>query len=61
MRLLSKFAVHINKKIDIYRKKETSGLLNSLGIKKTLSKIFLAGPLFFGGINISMQRMRWIK
>lgn len=49
------------KKIYIYREKETSGLLNSLGIKKTLSKILLVGPLFFRGIKISMQRMRWIK
>ena len=44
--LLSKCAVRDSKKPKFIKEQETSGLLSSLGIKTSFSKITLAGPLF---------------
>ena len=45
--LLSKCAVCDSKKSRFIKQQEASGLLSSLGIKTPLSKIPLAGPIFF--------------
>ena len=45
--LLSKYAVCDSKKSKFIKKKEASGLLSSLGIKRPLSKISLLGLLSF--------------
>ena len=45
--LLSKYAVCDSKKPKFIKKKEASGLLSSLGIKRPLSKISLLGLLSF--------------
>ena len=45
--LLSKYAVCDSKKSKFIKKKEASGLLSSLGIKRPLSKISLLGLLLF--------------
>ena len=45
--LLSKCAVCDSKKPKFIKEQQTSGLLNSLGIKTFLSKIPLVGPLLF--------------
>ena len=44
---LSKCAVYDSKRSRFFRQQETSGPLNNLGIKATLSKIPLVGPLLF--------------
>ena len=43
--LLSKCGVCNSKKFKLIKEQETSGLLSSLEIKTTLSKILLVGPL----------------
>ena len=45
--LLSKCAVRDSKKSKFIKEQEASGLLSSLGIKTTLSKIPLVAPLLF--------------
>ena len=45
--LLSKCAVCDSKKSKIMKEQEASGLLNSLGIKTSFSKIPLLNPLLF--------------
>ena len=45
--LLSKCAVSDSKKSKIMKEQEASGLLNSLGIKTSFSKIPLLNPLSF--------------
>ena len=45
--LLLKCAVRDNKKIKFIKEQEASGLLSSLGIKTSLSKIPLIGLLLF--------------
>ena len=45
--LLSKCEVCDSKKSKFAKEQETSGLLNSLGMKKPLRKIPLVGPLLF--------------
>ena len=45
--LVSKCAVCDSKKSKCIKEQEASGLLSSLGIKTTLSKISLVGPLLF--------------
>ena len=45
--LLSKCAVCGCKKSKFIKQQEANGLLSSLGIKATLSKISLVGPLLF--------------
>ena len=47
MMLLSKYAVCDSKKSKPIKQQEAVGLLNSLGIKTTSSKIPLLGPLLF--------------
>ena len=44
--LLSKCAVCDSERLKFIKEQETSGLLSSLGIKTTLSKIPLVRPLF---------------
>ena len=44
---LSKCAVYHSKRSKFFRQQETSGPLNNLGIKATLSKIPFVGPLLF--------------
>ena len=43
--LLSKCAVYDSKKSKFIKQQEAGGLLHSLGIKSTLSKIPVVGPL----------------
>ena len=45
--LLSKCAVCDSKKSKFIKQQEANGLLSSLGIKTTLNKIPLVGPLLF--------------
>ena len=45
--LLSKCAICDRKKSKFIKKEEANGLLSSLGIKTSLSKIALVGPLLF--------------
>ena len=45
--LLSKCAVCDSKKLRFIKEQDASWLLSSLGIKKSLSKIPLVGPLLF--------------
>ena len=45
--LLSKSAVSNSKKSKFIKKQEDSGLLNTLGIKTSWSKIPVVGPLLF--------------
>ena len=45
--LLSKCTVCDSKKLRFIKEQDASGLLSSLGIKKSLSKIPLVGPLLF--------------
>ena len=45
--LLSKCEMFDSKKSKFIKKQEASGLLNSLGIKTTLTKISLVDPLLF--------------
>ena len=45
--LLSKCEVCDSKKSKFIKEQETSGLFISLGIKTSLSKVSLAGPLLF--------------
>ena len=45
--LLSKCAVCDSRKSEFIKEQETRGLLSSLGIKTSLSKIPLVGPLLF--------------
>ena len=45
--LLSKCAVCDSKKLRFIKEQDASGLLSSLGIEKSLSKIPLVGPLLF--------------
>ena len=45
--LLSKCEMFDSKKSKFIKKQEASGLLNSLGIKTTLTKIPLVDPLLF--------------
>ena len=47
IRLLSKCGVCDSKKPKFIKEQEANGLLSSLGIKTTLSKIPLVGPLLF--------------
>ena len=47
--LLLKCAVCNSKKSKFIKEQEASGLLSSLGIKTTLNKIPLVGPLLFQG------------
>ena len=45
--LLSKCAARDSEKLKFIKEQESSGLLSSLGIKISLSKIPLVGPLLF--------------
>ena len=45
--LLPKMAAFNSKKSKFIKQQEASGLLSSLGVKTSLSKIPLVGPLFF--------------
>ena len=45
--LLSNYVVCNSKKSKFIKQQESSGLLRSLGIKTSLSKIPLVGPLLF--------------
>ena len=45
--LLSKCVVCDSRKSEFIKEQETRGLLSSLGIKTSLSKIPLVGPLLF--------------
>ena len=45
--LLPKYAVCDSKKSKFIKQQEASGLLSSLGVKATLSKILLVGPFLF--------------
>ena len=45
--LLSKCAVCYSKKSKLIKQQEASRLLSSLGIKTSLSKILLVGPVLF--------------
>ena len=45
--LLSKCLVCDSKKSKFIKQQEATGLLSSLGIKTTLNKIYLLGPLLF--------------
>ena len=45
--LLSNCAVYDSKKLKFIKEQEASGLLTSLGIKSSLSKIPLVGALLF--------------
>ena len=45
--LLSKCAVCDSKKLKFIKQQEASGLLSRLGIKTSLSKIPLVGPILF--------------
>ena len=56
--LLSKCAVCDSKKSKFIKEQEASGLLSSLGIKTTLNKIPLLGPLLFRGINKLIQDIK---
>ena len=47
IRFLTEFAVCDSKKVKFINHQDTSGLLNSLRIKTSISKIHLAGPLLF--------------
>ena len=44
---LPKCAVYNSKRSKLFKQQETSRLLNNFGIKTTLSKIPLVGPLLF--------------
>ena len=53
--LLSKCVVWEGKKSRIIKEQGTNGFLSSLGIKATLSKMPLVGPLLLFGINKLIQ------
>ena len=43
----SKYLVYDSKKLRFVKEREATGLLSSLGIKTSLSKILLFGPILF--------------
>ena len=59
--LLSKCSVCNNKNSNFIKEQEASGLLSSLGIKTSLSKIPLVGPLFLNSIKYVNTRYKWMK
>ena len=58
---LLKFALCNNKKWKWIKEQEASGLLISLGVKTSLSKIHLFGSLCFSGINNLIQDINEMK
>ena len=59
--LLSKCAVYDSKKLRFIKEQDASGLLSSLGIAKSLSKIPLVGLFCFRGINKLIQYVKRMK